>query len=334
MFSDLRYEIASQRMRFRISRSLTLWFGILVIGFICWAWRDSARKDIYLIFPAGQFDNFGSGVSFTCSGYFTDEWKLGVLDFDDMFPRERIGEWGEMRLGRPVFARALEGTALEKFGSMRMVRGQTPDPVAMKFYSDPKSSVDEGRWILFIPHWLFLLMVAISWGGLMVWKARRRKMAGGALSEDTRDEMGSFQVSCSLTFLFGLFGAAFIVWAWDDSQIYSSVIPLPGDGSPYLQSTDGGVLYSQAIVKPPPPPTKPLELERWKCPGEWFPSFRWRSEVLTVPRRGEVIYSIWLFIPYWLVLALYLVAWSGLMAWRGKRARRDVPVAGPPADIP
>ena len=175
LFADLRHEIASQRMRFRISRSLTLWFGILVMGFICWAWRDSTRRDAYLFSPAGQFDNCGSGVSFTYSEYFADEWKLGAVDFDDMFIPELVGEWGDMRLGRPAFARPLEGAELEEFQATGMVRGRTPDLVAADFYRNMVPSTGEEKWMLFIPHWLLLPIVAIPWVGLLVWRWRRAK---------------------------------------------------------------------------------------------------------------------------------------------------------------
>ena len=40
---------------------------------------------------------------------------------------------------------------------------------------------DPEAWLVFIPHWLFLLAVALPWAALLAWRARRRR-TGSAFS--------------------------------------------------------------------------------------------------------------------------------------------------------
>jgi len=139
-------------MKQRIHRSVTFWSGLFVMGFVCWAWRDSTKHytDWFHRSPRGRqgwtVEVFNGAITVN-HRYFHDisgALTSGTPRFTGStgkFEREaaRATEW----LPRPEWTRR--------------------DYPTVEFRSAK------------IPYWLVLLAVALSWMGLLVWRARRRR---------------------------------------------------------------------------------------------------------------------------------------------------------------
>jgi hypothetical protein len=150
-------------MSLALHRSLTFWSGLLVIGFVSWAWWDSLTW-MNSVSPAGRLSAY--------SGY-------GGLCAESNDIVVRTTEYGRGRLPRPELVQAagifqspffVRGTGR---GASTRTNSKTLREESYRFsdVQSPKS------WRFFIPFWLILLAVAAPWLGLLVWRARRRAAA-------------------------------------------------------------------------------------------------------------------------------------------------------------
>ena len=134
------------------------------MGFICWAWRDSFESEAGFAFGHVTLWSSLGGATI---GYYA----LGEDPFDAFYQRNGYPhpEWS---LFQPVtFCRGLNehrdgddlDLALRKAGDAR------------EFHEGFTKAHPRGSWLLFIPHWLILIAVALPWAAMLLWRARRRK---------------------------------------------------------------------------------------------------------------------------------------------------------------
>lgn len=124
-------------------RSMTFWFGILVIGFICLAWWDSRRVGRGMNIHQFGFVHAGNQLHITFEPDLLGQiWKpdftrggVPAIPVGDAFPKL---DWGPIMVTDAVTSRP------RRIGS-----------------------------ILVIPHWLPLLAFALPWTGLLLLRARR-----------------------------------------------------------------------------------------------------------------------------------------------------------------
>jgi hypothetical protein len=146
-------------------RSVTFWFGILVIGFICWGWWHSMTNHGTLCLGPIRGEHGGTGV---------------ILRYNpaekDWSARNRKGltlvekEWQSLHK-RPLRWEIYFATATELHLGRRPSPWQWPTGT-MNFPTGKGAVFDCA---VFIPHWLILLAFALPWSALLLWRARRGK---------------------------------------------------------------------------------------------------------------------------------------------------------------
>ena len=155
-------------MKLALYRSITFWSGLLVMGFIGWAWRDSELH-----------------MSRAQKGFFSV-----------VHDHSAVSVWWDPGAPAPL--------ALTRYPVVDSVLRSDlfPAPLYMRGNHEIRSAREQGRhagshptaredtiWfadeigfnsrVWFAPHWLLLLAVALSWSALLLWRARRRKRAAG-----------------------------------------------------------------------------------------------------------------------------------------------------------
>lgn len=142
-------------------RSLTFWSGILVMGSICWAWRDSMTYSSYATVGKLQLWNDGALVQI-CWMQKKSPGKLKTGRYPDR------GRAATGPITAPMFIRGEdsneEGLSL-KDGEALTYQNRV---VAVAKWGLPLRA-----WVLLLPHWLLLLAVAMPWSGALLWRARR-----------------------------------------------------------------------------------------------------------------------------------------------------------------
>ncbi len=144
-------------MRYPLHRSLVLWGALLVMGFTVWAWVDSRGMNSGVMWRGMAAENIQNGISIGWRSRSTSFWA----------GREEGHVLPEQVLLPPFFlcGKGLKNSDLPENESspetlkelaIRWMRTKPPDD-----------------WILFIPHWLVLLVEAAAGGGLIAWRARR-----------------------------------------------------------------------------------------------------------------------------------------------------------------
>ena len=184
-----------------IFRSVTFWSGILVMVFICWAWRDSTQRSRWLMKAPWFLESFGSGIALEHDtgrdvvGRSPD-WQVGQEGNGDL--PEYYGELVKMRLGRPFFARPLDQSERHEWfnsgdrlpnGSRKQFREVAElvhlgkslrpdrDPMEVRYYLEFWSRGAPEDWNFFCPYWLILLSFALPWSGLLYGRHRRIRSA-------------------------------------------------------------------------------------------------------------------------------------------------------------
>jgi hypothetical protein len=150
-------------MKQQLHRSVTFWSGLLAMAFTAWGWWDSFHHVSGLSYRRMDVMNDDGGVHATYRP--GAHWSLEARYFDKplQFPRfGPIQPW--------VFMHGRYG------GGPREGFATLPHNVRDLYFM---TTADEppGYWILFIPHWLLLLAVALPWLALLLWRARRRQRA-------------------------------------------------------------------------------------------------------------------------------------------------------------
>ena len=147
----------------KLHRSITFWSGLLIIAFTCWAWRDSYRYSSFFTTGYWSWANNRGGVQLFHFGSSTAQWN-GARSYN-----------ATRHLQPHLFQRAFFVRG----------KGEMPDPRDFDPGYDSPSTYEWARyhyryypprmWDLFIPHWLVLTPIVITWLALLAWRARRRK---------------------------------------------------------------------------------------------------------------------------------------------------------------
>lgn len=147
-------------MKLALHRSITFWSGILVTGFICWAWWDSDR---YFNMMSWKRMIVGSAAN----GCFVIVDPVGRGSIETMrIDISSVPLWYPTTPNGPIVLRSNGGT------SRKIASDSFEDK--MQAHLD---SVGPGHWFGFSPYWLLLLAVALPWSAPLLWRARRRKRA-------------------------------------------------------------------------------------------------------------------------------------------------------------
>jgi hypothetical protein len=141
-------------VNFALRRSITFWSGIVVMGFICWAWVDSRLHTLTVGDPDHCVANIAGGIWVLSQSPYR-QWSIDrSTNFQD-FPADP--------LPAPLFRR---GAGEPWTDPIKVISYQ--DLVELEYrHASPK------EWAFFIPHWLLLLAVALPWSALLLWRARR-----------------------------------------------------------------------------------------------------------------------------------------------------------------
>ena len=156
-------------MRQQLHRSVTFWSGLLVMGFIVWAWRDSqthaSSARLATVFPSSHASVVMIHYRYNWADFYLAERKeLNDSEYAFECPA----------LARPLFAR---GHAIDRADEPIMEDEDFAtwvDWLEWSMTSEPKED-----WLLVLPYWLILLTCAVPWCGLLIWRARRRRRGVG-----------------------------------------------------------------------------------------------------------------------------------------------------------
>lgn len=160
-----------------IYRSIIFWSGILVLLFICWAWRDSYYRSPAVSFRVGSVVSGNGGVmifrtkapllvSYQPSPYLRPDWELFQAPFS-------------MRgLGLGTSAEGSELTVKDR--ELKAARN------AREFYDLLMDYRKQSDRLYFIPHWCILLAVALAWSGLLLRRTRRFSRAMKDMAQRVR----------------------------------------------------------------------------------------------------------------------------------------------------
>ena len=124
----------------------SFWLGILVLGFLGWAWAYSM--------------NHASGVSW----HSEPESKVDFLDpAHGLVLRQEVG-WFVIGWGHDPFASA----GYDYWSLRRPASGDSDEPVFAILMRQ-----EEGR--MFLAHWFLMLLFSLPWSAFLVWRYRRQR---------------------------------------------------------------------------------------------------------------------------------------------------------------
>ena len=144
-------------MKFTLHRSIIFWAGILVIAFTCWAWIDSRSH---------QSRIFGMQLSATSGnhGILISRQAGATFDFSAYrapmpFPNEPYRA--------PFLVRS------------RATSPGIPDetPPLKEWCQYMVDQFPLGTWTFYLPYWLILPPLILTWLALLLWRERRLKRA-------------------------------------------------------------------------------------------------------------------------------------------------------------
>ena len=155
--------VSSRRHQARnpaLYRSLSFWSGIVVIAFICWAWRDSRDHRTRVVFKGWGVEQYKSALEFWPASARPGTWERMpaasyLIEEDEDLPAPFFKRGGGRRDYRIHIALRKEQRTLREKTLGRME------------YQKPT------LWRLFIPHWLILSVVGSAWLGLLILRSRR-----------------------------------------------------------------------------------------------------------------------------------------------------------------
>jgi hypothetical protein len=163
--------------RFLLHRSLVFWAGLLVLGFIAWAWRDSLRHETVLCYGTYSISHAGSGIGvMRCHPAMVPVVRTGRgLLRDAISPEHQV--WASPRLDPPDYLDRSAGASVQDY-YVRDAEGMVPRNAAAAHFFELLVG-PPGGWGLYLPHWLLLLAVLLPWLGLLAWLARRHRRKSG-----------------------------------------------------------------------------------------------------------------------------------------------------------
>ncbi|MCW1913722.1 hypothetical protein OJ996_09060 [Luteolibacter sp. GHJ8] len=156
-------------MKLALHRSITFWSGILVMGFICWAWRDSYKHWTFLEFKGGQVTPYSGSIflvrqkAVVDSSFTRTEAGPFMQRFDHfLWPTFITGAQAASRFNDKDWWEKSDADETLEYEMIMMLVGGRPND-----------------WALSMPYWSLLCAVALPWSALLLWRARRRKRLVG-----------------------------------------------------------------------------------------------------------------------------------------------------------
>ena len=139
----------SHTLKQDLHRSITFWSGILVMAFICWAWRDSMHSKMVAQVGDARIHSAGGEIGFI-------HWPDGSPGYQNF--QRRSGRF----------------KVIDNVPAAMMAAPLKPGEERSLF---KRPRLGRGKNTLYLPHWLFLIPVILPWSALLLWRARRRKRA-------------------------------------------------------------------------------------------------------------------------------------------------------------
>jgi hypothetical protein len=143
-----------------LHRSFTFWSGLLVMGFVCWAWWDSYSMAAYATFRHYYAESVHSGVTVIQRN--TNSGIVAHYSTPEVSHPERT------TFPTPFVLPAYDGDPPDRASV------EVDLTLAKNTPSYHRALGHRFNWAILIPHWLILLAVAAVWLGLLFWRARRR----------------------------------------------------------------------------------------------------------------------------------------------------------------
>jgi hypothetical protein len=155
-------------MKLALHRSVIFWSGLLVIAFIVWAWRDSVDRA-----PAAAFHD---------TILVTVPDGIGICHMHDRNAPFEATYRGHS-YSHPEWAACQPAFFIRGGGQQLNTREEWESHVkqlqaatnAREFFRPPMRVESSRSWLLFIPHWMILLVFVLAWAALLLWRVRRWK---------------------------------------------------------------------------------------------------------------------------------------------------------------
>ncbi|MEK7953626.1 hypothetical protein [Luteolibacter soli] len=152
------------RLGLALRRSLTFWAGLLVIVFTFWAWRDSSSRTSSLHGIRGSAQSAVNGLHIEWGANWYEQWGIYRKNLP---ANEANSKWQRDFFPLPIFVHHepnqenafLDWTVLKSAMQARVNLG------------GPSS------WSIFLPYWIIMLALAITWSALLLRRARRQRRA-------------------------------------------------------------------------------------------------------------------------------------------------------------
>ena len=158
-------------MKPALHRSIVFWAGLLVMGFLGWAWRDSMRGQTFVRVGTFNASSLWGGLILENSPY------AGARITDTEFARGPVPQYLRIQLERfpgVCFHGAGESTP-EAPQSVREIIEKGNTLTMDAWLRTSVYPLRKGHWICFLPYWVLMLVCAVGWVGLLGWRTRRRR---------------------------------------------------------------------------------------------------------------------------------------------------------------
>ena len=147
-----------------LHRSLTFWAGLLVVAFISFAWWDSSSHISHL-----SRKNYWACN--TLHGLYLNQvphWKEPLQAARTA--RNPIADTPpyDATFHRPFFIRSYDSIKDSRPEEFHDLREAAQYEINL---------FGPGCWALYIPHWLILLPIVLTWTALLLWRAHRHRRA-------------------------------------------------------------------------------------------------------------------------------------------------------------
>ncbi|QJE99125.1 hypothetical protein [Luteolibacter luteus] len=151
-------------MKWRWYRSLIFWAGLLVMGFLTWAWWDSCRMFTGMAKRDWAVSNRDAGVLVTMKG---PEASPRLMT-DRVHGRSMHGA---LDFPLPFILRG--GVAMEASDPSVPAKAGKDRQAMKRHWQRTMAVMPRGMVACFVPYWLMMAVVMVVWLGLLKWRAGR-----------------------------------------------------------------------------------------------------------------------------------------------------------------
>ena len=152
-------------MKWRWHRSLVFWAGLLVMGFISWAWVDSW-------WTVSGLSNGNLTVASTESGVFFGSNARRANKSWDAVREHRPPLFPPLKLSLPFI---LSGTGVDSMHHEKFVKRSAPD--LRTHFEEVMRFRRANSIMIYMPYWLVMVAASMLWLPLLAWRWRKVKCA-------------------------------------------------------------------------------------------------------------------------------------------------------------